>query len=136
MVGTNVGKLFSILSPKMTLIDGDEGFYQRVASAASRMNVKMETRSNIVDIYRNPPRDSDIFILAYDLGRVNGIQLSQYLENNVHASFVILVIQGGLDQLKIRLPSCVKAVISKDLGGEEILSLTRRLFKCYRSPEI
>lgn len=129
MVGFPFSKILPGLSPNIMLIDEDESFSKKVVAAARRMNVSIEFRCNINEVYKNPPTEPDILILGYDLGRVNGVQLSQYLEHHARAKFVVLITNGSIEKLKIRLPECVRVVVSKDSGGEHIVGIAKLLFK-------
>ena len=129
MVGIHNSKPWATFTPMMMLIDEDVSFGNKILAAARRMGVRIEARNNITDVYKNPPVEPDILILGYDLGRVNGVQLSQYLQQHAKAKFVVLMLEGGLQNMRVRLPSCVKAVVSKNSGEEHIVAITRLLFQ-------
>lgn len=121
------------LAPKIMLIDEDETFGKKLLAAARRMNIKIECRTNVAEVYKDPPMDPEILILAYDLGRVNGVQLSEYLQAHAKANMIIVVCQGNITQLQRRMPEAVRAIISKDAGAEHILGMARLLFRCFRA---
>lgn len=130
MVGLQKTETKSDFVPKIMLIDDDLIFGKQFMAAARRMNVQIEHKNDIAEIYRDPPVHPEIIILGYDLGRVNGVQLSAYLQEHAKANMIILVIRGDLRKLQMRLPESVRAIISKDAGPEHILGMARLLFRC------
>ena len=119
-------------APKIMLIDGDETFGKKLIAAARRMNIVIECRTNVAEIYKDPPVEPEILILGYDLGRVNGLQLSEYLQAHAKANMIIVVVHGNIQKLQRRVPEAVRAIISKDAGPEHILGMARLLFRCFK----
>lgn len=132
MKGLQKTQPYAYATPRIMLIDEDEIFGNKLLAAARRMNVPVEYKTNVAGIYKDPPHEPEIIILGYDLGRVNGVQLSEFLQNHAKADMIIVVVHGDLSKLQKRLPSAVRAIISKDAGAEHILGMARLLFRCLK----
>ncbi len=81
-----------IVMPHFVLVDDDPIFAKLLEKVAASQRVRLTTFCYPSDAYRELPNlDFDVAIIDYDLGRVTGVQLCQYLER-LHRKVPVLLV--------------------------------------------
>jgi DNA-binding NarL/FixJ family response regulator len=89
-------------------------------AAAERRGIVLTYCSSVRERYRAVDWNCDLIITDYDLGRVTGIQLSNYLQN--HLSHLPILIVSAYKQIDTRgWPPSVKGFLQKQIGPNAIL---------------
>jgi len=66
--------------PRVLLMDDDPTFGKMMLKAAKAKNVRMTYCKNLAEFRNLKSLDFDVFIVDYDLGEVNGSELTTYVE--------------------------------------------------------
>lgn len=114
-------------NPHVVLVDDDPIFAALLKKVAIKERLNLTVILSAKEAYRTlPSLDYDVALLDFDLGRVTGVQLSTYLQNDGQTSPVILV-SNIRDFQESEWPATVKKAVSKKAGPYSILGLARRI---------
>ena len=107
------------------LVDDDPLFGKIMLAIASKQNVRLTYFRSPREAYQQlPSLRFDVAIIDYHLGLVNGIQLSNFLENFAKQIPVVLISGKNGDQIKDGpWPNNIQDFISKTTNPEEILEM-------------
>ncbi len=108
------------LGPRIILIDDDETFGKVMLAFAAREHLSLTFVRSVRDIYNLNHWDYDIALVDYNLGKVNGLQLTNYLEHYLHPKLVFLI-SANKEIPQDLWPPSVKGFVSKADGVISIL---------------
>jgi DNA-binding response OmpR family regulator len=112
--------------PKILLVDDDVLFGKIMQGLCDRQNITLTYVKTVQDAYRLSDWEYDLAIIDYDLGRVTGVQLANFLEHWLKPESVMLI--SACKTLDNQAwPKCVKGFITKADGAEHILSEAKRM---------
>jgi DNA-binding NtrC family response regulator len=113
--------------PHILLVDDDPIFGQLLQRVALKEGVRLTVISSAEDAYRwVPALKFDVGLIDYDLGRVTGIQLCNFMQAEGHEVPILLISHTGVVEESL-WPTSVKRALSKDAGPYSILAVARRL---------
>lgn len=117
-----LGKVTLKATPHLVLVDDDPLFNQLVARVAQAKGIRLTTISSPEEAYRDlPGMQYDAALFDYDLGRVNGIQLTRYIGHSKPRVPVILVSHCRSLKSAENCPKSVVARLAKSVGADSIL---------------
>lgn len=110
---------------RMILIDQDIQYGKLFKDTMERAGVELETFQSIVDFSEKMIENFDsgdlhAIILEYQLQGTDGIEMSQYIQNYLPETPVILISDSLLcDEISV-WPGCIKAFLPKHMGSTEL----------------
>jgi len=121
--------------PHIVLVDDDPLFAELLQRVAIKERLNLTVFTSAKEAYQTLPKMKyDVALLDYDLGRVTGVQLCNFLQSDGRAVPVMLV-SNVQDIEKSEWPIAVKKAISKRAGPYTILGIARRIYRESRRKE-
>jgi CheY-like chemotaxis protein len=121
LLNTKYVKVNKRAAPHLVVVDDDPLFVRVIARVAEALGIRVTTISSPAEAYRSLPNlQYDAALFDYDLGRVNGVQLSRFMNNSKPKTPVILVSNyAGL--VSEDCPKSVVARLGKGVGADSIM---------------
>ena len=117
----------SVKRPHIVLVDDDPLFIRLLQKVAEKQSLKLSVFSSPEEAYKIlPDMDFDVGLFDYDLGRVTGLQLVNFLQREGRRIPILLVSHLGEIE-KWRWPASIRKSVSKNAGPYSILAIAKNL---------
>ncbi len=116
-------------TPRILLVDDDPIFCCAFEKLASRYHVPVVTFDSFREFDNKPNWDYDMVLMDYNLGKLNGIQFAEYIEQTV--GDVPLLLVSGTHRKKSAIepwPKLIRGFSNKERGLEAVFDDAMRVF--------
>jgi CheY-like chemotaxis protein len=107
--------------PRVLLIDDDPTFGKMMMRAARAKNVPITYCKNLVEFRKIKSFDFDVFIVDFDLGEVNGSELTRYMEQFSKEEIPTILISQTNQTDSNSWASTIREFVHKRVGPYAIL---------------
>jgi PleD family two-component response regulator len=107
--------------PRVLLIDDDPTFGKMMMRAARAKNVPITYCKNLVEFRKLKNFDFDVFIVDFDLGEVNGSELTRYMEQFSKEEIPTILISQTNQTDSNSWASTIREFVHKRVGPYAIL---------------
>lgn len=108
-------------TPRILLVDDDPTFGKIMKKAAKSKNIPLTYCKSILEFSQIKKLDYDVLLVDYDLGEVNGSELTSYIEQFTSEEIPVILISQTNQKSSSSWPATIREFVHKRVGPFAIL---------------